>query len=91
VLGWIAIASRERTQTDGDGRQSSRCFPQFSLTMLLYLVTGMAIVFRVDMATAGTVLSDPAGGLTMWSLICGGISLHLWQRKKRRHKTQIGP
>jgi hypothetical protein len=84
VLGCITILGSERLRPKSDEHAGRRWRPKFSLAMLMYFVTAVAVFIGVDSATAGTQLNNSAGGLAVWSIIAGGLGLHLWQRKVRR-------
>jgi hypothetical protein len=82
ILAWVAFTGGKPPYRD-EVLKPRRGFPRFSLAMFLYFVAAAAIYLRVDIATAGMPFNNPAGGLAIWSLIGGGIALHLWQRSRQ--------
>jgi hypothetical protein len=61
---------------------NGRRFPRFSLAMLLYVVTAVAIQLWAE-----SISSPRFSWLMIWLLICGGFVLHLQRRKTRRQMS----
>jgi low affinity Fe/Cu permease len=75
ILFWIACyISEYKRFVQRMARQSGSSLPRFSLAILLYVVTAVAVFIRVITAF------PQAGGFALFSLIGGGIALHLWRQ-----------
>ncbi len=59
--------------------------PTFSLTLLLYCVTAVAIYARVSLSSAGNSMNDLIVRCgTLWILICLGLLLQGWLPRGRQ-------